>query len=184
MQLQDEATKRHRTLTYYPCDISDLEATTSVFRNAVAASRFPLRGLVNCAGIGWLGDTIDFPLDDARRILDVNLVGTLVCAQAGAKLVREHGLSASFVFIASMSGYVVNKVRKREGKIIRLVRDNYDRLTSLHRGHRTRYTRHPKPACSSLPGILRPNGVPQRRERRRPPPSASTLLARVSSGHP
>ena len=109
-RLQLEAKKHQGTLTYYACDISNLDVTYSVFQKAVAESRFPLRGLVNCAGIGWLGDTIDFPLDDARRILDVNLIGTLVCAQAGARLVREHGFSASFVFIASMSGYVVNKV--------------------------------------------------------------------------
>lgn len=37
-------------------------------------------------------------------------MGTMICAQAAARLVHEHDLSASFVFIASMSGYVVNKV--------------------------------------------------------------------------
>lgn len=74
------------------------------------SARFPLRGLVNCAGIGWLGDSIDFPVKEARQIIDINLVGTLVVAQTAARLVRERGLSASFVFIASMSGYVVNMV--------------------------------------------------------------------------
>lgn len=74
-------------------------------------ARYPLRGLVNCAGIGWIAPSITFPIDEARKIIDVNLVGTLIVAQAAAQLVQKHNFSASFVFIASMSGYVVNKVR-------------------------------------------------------------------------
>ncbi len=76
----------------------------------MACARHPLRGLVNCAGIGWVGPSISFPIDEARQILDVNLIGSMICAQAAATLVRQKDFSASFVFIASMSGYIVNKV--------------------------------------------------------------------------
>ncbi|CAM1509877.1 Fc.00g002120.m01.CDS01 [Cosmosporella sp. VM-42] len=96
-------------LTYYGCDISNLEVTDLVFEKAVSKSRFPLRGIVNCAGIGWVGDSIDFPINEAKRIIEVNLIGTLIVAQAGAKLVQKHNLAASFVFIASMSGHIVQK---------------------------------------------------------------------------
>ncbi|OAL37638.1 hypothetical protein AYO20_03145 [Fonsecaea nubica] len=97
------------SLSYHSCDISDSGQTEIVFEKASTCSRFPLRGLVNCAGISILGDSITFPLDTARRIIDVNLVGSLIVAQAAARIVRKKNLSASFVFIASMSGYVVNK---------------------------------------------------------------------------
>ncbi|OQV09859.1 hypothetical protein CLAIMM_13939 [Cladophialophora immunda] len=96
-------------LSYYRCDISDAEQTESVFEQASACLRFPLRGLVNCAGISILGDSITFPLNTARRVIDVNLIGSLVVAQAAARIVWRGNVSASFVFIASMSGYVVNK---------------------------------------------------------------------------
>ncbi|KAG9782498.1 integral membrane protein, partial [Aureobasidium melanogenum] len=50
-------------------------------------------------------------MDEARKIIEVNLLGTMICAQAAARLIQQqnHNLPASFVFIASMSGYVVNK---------------------------------------------------------------------------
>ncbi|OQV10431.1 hypothetical protein CLAIMM_14430 isoform 2 [Cladophialophora immunda] len=104
------AEKSGTVVAYYQCDISNLESTYAVFEGAVAAARYPLRGLVNCAAIGWVGPSISFPVEDAKRIIEVNLVGTLICAQAAAQLVKKHNFSASFVLIASMSGYVVNKV--------------------------------------------------------------------------
>ncbi|KAJ9150895.1 Gluconate 5-dehydrogenase [Pleurostoma richardsiae] len=107
--VQATADKTGTSLSYWNCDISDLDTTYASFEKAVSIARFPLRGLVNCAGIGIIGPSISFPIATAKRIIDVNLVGTLVCAQAAARLVEKHSLSASFVFIASMSGYIVNK---------------------------------------------------------------------------
>lgn len=109
--LKNIAEQAGSNLTYHGCDITDADVTSSVFEKAVAGSRFPLRGIVHCAGIGWISPSIDFPIGEARKIIDVNLVGTLVCAQVAAKIIQKHNVSASFVFIASMSGYVVNKVR-------------------------------------------------------------------------
>ena len=109
--LQAVASKSGTAFSYWACDVSDSDSTSLAFEKAVSAARYPLRGLVNCAGIGIVGNSISFPIDEARRIIDVNLVGTLICAQAAARLVQKHKLAASFVFIASMSGYVVQKVR-------------------------------------------------------------------------
>jgi NAD(P)-dependent dehydrogenase (short-subunit alcohol dehydrogenase family) len=63
-----------------------------------------------------VGDSIDYPEDLTRRTLDVNLAGSLYVAQAAAKVVRaqyqegKNQEGASFVFVASMSGYITNKV--------------------------------------------------------------------------
>jgi NAD(P)-dependent dehydrogenase (short-subunit alcohol dehydrogenase family) len=71
--------------------------------------------LVNCAGIGTAAESINYPESQTRQTLDVNLAGSLYVAQAAAKVVRrqyQEGKSpgASFVFVASMSGYIANKV--------------------------------------------------------------------------
>ncbi|KAL6812138.1 hypothetical protein J3E69DRAFT_359877 [Trichoderma sp. SZMC 28015] len=112
--LQSLAKSLSRTLTYHACDISSQSLTTSVFELAAAQARYPVRGLVNCAGIGMVGDSIVYPEDQTRRTLDVNLAGSLYVAQAAAKVVTKQyhegkSLGASFVFVASMSGYISNK---------------------------------------------------------------------------
>ncbi|KAH6603761.1 d-arabinitol 2-dehydrogenase [Trichoderma cornu-damae] len=102
-------------LTYRPCDITSQSLTATVFEEAASDARYPLRGLVNCAGIGMVGDSIDYSEDLTKRTLDVNLAGSLYVAQAAAKVVRrqhQEGSSqggASFVLVASMSGYITNK---------------------------------------------------------------------------
>lgn len=113
--LQSLAKSLSRTLTYHACDISSQSLTTNVFELAAAQARYPVRGLVNCAGIGIVGDSIVFPEDQTRRTLDVNLAGSLYVAQAAAKVVMKQyhegkSLGASFLFVASMSGYISNKV--------------------------------------------------------------------------
>ncbi|KAH8800417.1 hypothetical protein F5884DRAFT_891389 [Xylogone sp. PMI_703] len=108
-ELKSTGEKHGSSLSYYSCDITDPEQTETVFEKATTSARFPLRGLVNSAGISVLGESISFPLETARRIIDVNLVGSLIVAQMAARIVQRQKFSASFVFIASMSGYVVNK---------------------------------------------------------------------------
>lgn len=138
-------------------------------------SRFPLRGLVNCAGIGWIGSSIDFPADEARKIIDVNLMGTMICAQAAARLVQEHDLSASFVFIASMSGYVVNKVAFVLSKAFKVLKLTHPRVPQMLP------TLPRKRESSSSRATLLQNGAIPRPATA--PPSESTLSARASSVH-
>lgn len=99
-------------LWYHQCDITNADATRLVFSNAVSRARFPLRGLVACAGICTVGPSATFPISEWKRIVDVNLLGVFVSAQAAANIISQQDLDleASMVFIASMSGYVVNKV--------------------------------------------------------------------------
>ncbi|KAM0449869.1 hypothetical protein ACHAPV_006942 [Trichoderma viride] len=109
--LQALAKSLSRTLTYHACNVTSPSQLSSVFEKAAAEVPFPLRGLVNCAGVGTVGDSVDYPEDETKWTLDVNLAGSLYVAQAAAKVVRKQGgeLGASFVFVASMSGYISNK---------------------------------------------------------------------------
>ena len=105
------ACERHNTqVWYYTCDITDTDGVRKVFETAMAKTRFPLRGLVACAGISGGGPTVDFSILEVRRILDINLVGTFVCAQAAAKEMIKRDLTGSVVLIASMSAHGSNKV--------------------------------------------------------------------------
>lgn len=96
---------------YYPCDVTNSEITRARVERAALEARYPVRGLVTCAGISICGPAASYNMDDARRIIDVNLTGTFVCAQAVAQIALKGKWPVSMVFIASMSGYVVNKVR-------------------------------------------------------------------------
>ncbi|KAL9473268.1 hypothetical protein ACSS6W_007648 [Trichoderma asperelloides] len=114
--LQTLAKSLSRTLTYHACDITSPSQTTAVFEKAASQVPFPLRGLVNCAGVGTVGGSVDYPERETKWTLDVNLAGSLYVAQAAAKVVRKQfvegkngGEGASFVFVASMSGYITNK---------------------------------------------------------------------------
>lgn len=109
-ELKSLAAKTGSSLIYHNCNISDEKSVATAFEDAASSARYPVRGLVNCAAIGYVGDSISFDLDTARRTLDVNLLGSLITAQVAARIVKKQRYSASFVLIASMSGYIVQKV--------------------------------------------------------------------------
>lgn len=108
----EAAAKKHsRNLSYYQCNVRDAQALTDTFAKFVPQLQQPLRGLVSCAGVSDNGPAVDFPVDSFRRMYDINVVGTFLVAQAVAKELLKTQLSGSMVFVASMSGYVSNKVR-------------------------------------------------------------------------
>jgi NAD(P)-dependent dehydrogenase (short-subunit alcohol dehydrogenase family) len=77
---------------------------------ATPKTRYPLRGLVTCAGISGVGPTVDFSIDAVRKIVDINLVGTFICAQAAARELVKRNVTGSMVLVASMSAHGSNKV--------------------------------------------------------------------------
>ncbi|KXH29114.1 Rieske domain-containing protein [Colletotrichum simmondsii] len=102
--------KSHGTQAwYYRCDITDAENVKSVFAESMKKSRFPFRGLVACAGISGDAPSIDFPISTARSIIGINVIGTLICAQAAAQEIQRQGSAGSIVLVASMSAHGSNK---------------------------------------------------------------------------
>ncbi|OHF04157.1 D-arabinitol 2-dehydrogenase [Colletotrichum orchidophilum] len=105
-----DASKKHGTQAwYYRCDVTDADNVKSVFEEYMKKTRFPFRGLVTCAGSGSNAPSIDFPIDMARQIMDVNVIGTLICAQAAAREMQKQGSAGSIVLIASISAHGSNK---------------------------------------------------------------------------
>ena len=55
-------------------------------------------------------DATSYPIDKFRKILDVNIAGTFLMAQAVGRELHNHRVSGSVVLIASMSGWNSNRV--------------------------------------------------------------------------
>jgi NAD(P)-dependent dehydrogenase (short-subunit alcohol dehydrogenase family) len=88
-------------------DVTDPDSVTAAV-DAVEASLGHLRLAVNSAGIANAAPAEDMPLEQFKKVLDVNLNGVFLCCQAeGRALLRNGG--GAVVNIASMSGVIVNR---------------------------------------------------------------------------
>jgi len=87
--------------TALPCDVTDAEALASAFDRFGAAP-----DLVVCnAGIGRFGPLAEMDPQDFRAVVEVNLVGAFLAAQAGARRMIPEG-RGSIVHITSINGLV------------------------------------------------------------------------------
>ena len=68
----------------------------------------PLSVAVNCAGIANATPAEEMPLEQWKRMLDINLTGIFLSCQAEGKVMLPRKLG-SIVNIASMSGIIVNR---------------------------------------------------------------------------
>ena len=92
----------HRVLEVL-CDVSRPGDISRAMRE-VEAWDTPVRSLVNCAGIQLAGSTVDFPPEDWRKVLDVNLSGTFYwCQAAGRHMMDNQG--GAIVNLSSVSEF-------------------------------------------------------------------------------
>ena len=84
---QEAANSRGLRLTYTHLDVTDQPQVASVFQKLFesAPSNAPVRGLFMAAGIQLLKPALDYTPAQIRKIFDVNLTGSFLCAQAFAK---------------------------------------------------------------------------------------------------
>lgn len=94
-------------------DITDEAAVDDALARADADHA--LAAVVNAAGIALDRPAVDTPVEDFRRIVDVNLTGTFLVCRAAARrwLAEERG--GSIVNITSVSGSIGNKGRSAYG---------------------------------------------------------------------
>ena len=88
-------------------DVTDQDATFAAF-DAVGRCLGTPQVLLTAAGIEINGDSTDVSARDWRKVIDVNLAGTFFAAQAFGRGLLKAGLPGSAIFIASMSGSIVN----------------------------------------------------------------------------
>jgi NAD(P)-dependent dehydrogenase (short-subunit alcohol dehydrogenase family) len=61
--------------------------------------------LVNSAGVNIRKPTLEFPLEEWRHVIDINLTGTFICSQAAAPAMIEAGWGR-IINVSSMLGHV------------------------------------------------------------------------------
>ncbi|MFZ3572213.1 SDR family oxidoreductase [Streptomyces sp. BH097] len=88
-------------------DVTDPESLRAAVTAAVEALG-PIRTAVNSAGVAGATAAEDMSPEDFRRVVDINLTGAFLSAQAEARVMLEHG-GGSIVNIASMSGTIANR---------------------------------------------------------------------------
>ena len=68
--------------------------------------------VVNAAGVIKRQPSLEMPIDEFRRIVDVNLTGSFIVAQAAARIMKDqpptgkHGERGSIVFISSLNSFI------------------------------------------------------------------------------
>lgn len=92
---------------FYKVDVRDENSVTEIMASIVR-DLGSIDILVNSAGIADLVHAEDYPADKFRRVIDINLNGSFVIAQAVARHMISQGIGGSMIFIASMSGSIVN----------------------------------------------------------------------------
>ena len=108
--LQDTAQRTGSQLQYISCNVSDEQSVVNTFQRAEEAARYPIRGLVKLTGNSGRSPAPDYKLSDFQKIMDVNVIGTFLCAQAAARIMQKQKVGSSIIMFASMSGTNVNKV--------------------------------------------------------------------------
>ena len=84
-------------------DVRQVDAVERAMSQATDALG-PISLVANNAGYqGRFANVIDYDLDDARRVFDVNVLGVFVVLQVTARLLRDAGCNGSIVNVASMA---------------------------------------------------------------------------------
>ncbi len=85
----------------------DVTAPDGVEEAFVTAEQLgPLSILVNCAGIGFVGDILKTSPTDFDRLMAVNAKGVFLCSQAAVRRIKEHGQGGAIVNVCSIAGKV------------------------------------------------------------------------------
>jgi len=88
----------------YACDITDAPQVDEVLAQILADFGAPPDALVNNAGIVRFGDLLQTSVEDFRKVVDVNLVGTFIMCRAVGALMAQRG-SGAIVNLTSLNAF-------------------------------------------------------------------------------
>jgi len=96
-------------ITTLKMDVCDKTSVEKCFRHIVDKEK-RLDILVHTAGIGKSNSATDFPEEDIRRIIDVNLIGTILTNQHAARIMEKQGFG-KIVNLGSIGGVMAHTFR-------------------------------------------------------------------------
>jgi NAD(P)-dependent dehydrogenase (short-subunit alcohol dehydrogenase family) len=86
-------------------DVTDEGQIAALFRQTMEQYGH-IDAVVTCAGVEVGAPTLDLDVDTMRKVIDVNLVGTFLTAQAAAQAMRVGGRGGSVVLIGSINSHM------------------------------------------------------------------------------
>jgi NAD(P)-dependent dehydrogenase (short-subunit alcohol dehydrogenase family) len=89
------------------CDVTDDASVAAAFAAATQALGRP-SVLVTAAGVAMWADSEQVGAAQWRRVVDINLTGTFLCAQAFARPLLAEGAPGTVITVGSMSAHIVN----------------------------------------------------------------------------
>ncbi|ANB14775.1 Sps19p [Sugiyamaella lignohabitans] len=92
---------------FYKVDVRDETAVNDIM-DSIARDLGAIDIVVNSAGVADLVHAEEYPSEKFRRVIDINLNGSFLVTQAAAKHMIAQGRGGTIIFIASMSGSIVN----------------------------------------------------------------------------
>lgn len=90
-----------------PVDVTDEAAVDAAVQTA-AQELGSIDILVSFVGVVGCVPTIEMPVSQWRKIIDINTTGNFICAQAVAKHMVKQGTGGSITFLSSISAHRVN----------------------------------------------------------------------------
>jgi sorbose reductase len=96
----------------YECDTSSEEGVKSTW-NKIVSDFGKVDILVTNAGITGGAPAEDYPFEDFKRMIDVNLSGTFLFARAAGKHMIDNDIKGRILMVSSMSGSIVNRPQKQ-----------------------------------------------------------------------
>lgn len=97
------------TLYYKQIDVREVEGLNRIIEQ-IGDQHGRLDGLLAAAGIQQEVPALEYTAKDVNTMLEVNVTGVFMTAQAAAKQMIRFGNRGSIVMIASMSAQIANRV--------------------------------------------------------------------------
>ena len=97
-------------LHYHQVDVRDVPTLNKIVES-IGEKHGRLDGLIAAAGIQQEIPAIEYPPEEINNILQINVTGVFMTAQAAARQMIKYGRGGSICLIGSMSGTIANRVR-------------------------------------------------------------------------
>lgn len=119
-RISSKATDIGTSITYHQVDVRQTERLNAIIES-IADKAGGVHGLVAAAGIQQETPALEYTAADVQKMLDVNVTGVFMTAQAVAKMMIKYnpGKGGSICLIASMSATIANRVSNADAAAVR-----------------------------------------------------------------